>query len=999
MKLIKKTTLYYQDDRSDKIYEVDLCQLSADRYIVNFRYGRRGAKLREGTKTDAAVSLEKAQKVFDKLVQEKVKGGYRDIGEISPTSTPTPATTITVTKTPITDPRKQAILAHLVREKTSRPLERIIWRAGELKITEATPMLIEFIGTGRALTDYCIAWSLGWCGGKDALPALIKLYENPATPEFVSRIVFEAILKLSDPQTRSELQTEIIEFLSPELRNLARYGSAENFAQELSDRLAQGNSYQDIERLYQIDNEYVRPALLNFLRTALFQENFFQPIRHIFKMAEYRRDAEVFGIIAYRFETETAISRTVYTKKTRIYLRKRVWRTLEKLGKENDVEYINLAVGILLQYSDEDGRKFAYRQEDKLTDYLTFCHILYQNHSRYSLDAQRLQWRFYGYIERTNKEIKQRGEAFPQLWEQYPEVLVKLLLESNCHAVHIFAVRVLEDCPKFCATLTINTLLEFLKKPYEVTVELGFELAKQSYDKNHPNLDLVLTLANSVLPKARQTAYGWIDAQPQKFITNTNFLAALVISQETDTREFAQTFLGSVNLNNNIAKVLIGKVIAELLTFNEQIPRVEEIATEIADTLLTCFSDQLSKIGMGVILDLLLHPLVEIQELGANILVNHETPTTELPIILIESLIESPSPKIRAIGIRIFGQLPEEILITSRLNFIIAMAVNSEEDIRNLIQPIIQELASKYSEFASQLASEFIEILLIPEKHEGIHSYLGSLLRNDIPEWMENINLEKVKRLVRAKSEIAQELAGLILKANCQEWAADFETIEIVKLANCKVVAVRQAAWQIFLENIPRFRSNSQEMLAAVRLLESQWEDSREFAWKVFQESFDQSDWSPEIMVSICDSVRDDVRRFGRDLVTRYFEGNYGQDYLLKFSEHPSADMQMFATNFLEDYAANNPEKLKELQPYFISVLCQVNRGRVAKKRVFNFLDQEGEKSKAAAQIVADILTRQSATIAIGDKAKAIQIMLKIHHTYPEISLPILVKSVSEVRS
>ena len=151
-------------------------------------------------------------------------------------------------------------------------------------------------------------------------------------------------------------------------------------------------------------------------------------------------------------------------------------------------------------------------------------------------------------------------------------------------------------------------------------------------------------------------------------------------------------------------------------------------------------------------------------------------------------------------------------------------------------------------------------------------------------------------------------------------------------------------------------------------------------------------------MVSICDSLRDDVREFGRQLVIRYFEDSYGQDYLLKFSEHPSGDMQVFATNFLSDYAADNLERLRDLQPYFISVLCQVNKGRVAKQRVFTFLEQEAEKSEAAALTVAEILTRQSLTIAIGDKAKAIEIMLKIHNSYPEVSLPISVKSVSEVR-
>jgi hypothetical protein len=150
-------------------------------------------------------------------------------------------------------------------------------------------------------------------------------------------------------------------------------------------------------------------------------------------------------------------------------------------------------------------------------------------------------------------------------------------------------------------------------------------------------------------------------------------------------------------------------------------------------------------------------------------------------------------------------------------------------------------------------------------------------------------------------------------------------------------------------------------------------------------------------MVSICDSIREDVRQFGRELVTRTFQQSYGQEYLLKFSEHPSADMQLFATNYLENYAVDNPDRLREITPYFVSVLCRVNRGRVAKQRVFAFLDAEAQKSAEAAQIVAEILTKQSVTMAIGDKATAIQTMLKIHQLYPKISLPIQVKPVSVV--
>ena len=66
MKLVQQKTLYFSEGKSDKVYEVDICE-NQDLFIVNFRYGRRGANLREGTKTVFPVAYEEALKIFNKL--------------------------------------------------------------------------------------------------------------------------------------------------------------------------------------------------------------------------------------------------------------------------------------------------------------------------------------------------------------------------------------------------------------------------------------------------------------------------------------------------------------------------------------------------------------------------------------------------------------------------------------------------------------------------------------------------------------------------------------------------------------------------------------------------------------------------------------------------------------------------------------------------------------------------------------------------------------------
>ncbi len=1082
MQLIKRTTLHYQEGSSDKVYEVDLCQTGEDRYAVNFRYGRRGSNLKEGVKTEQAVPLVQAQKIFDKLVAEKVNKGYRDVST-SPAS-PTPAPTAVRETSP--DARRQAILNRLASQNTTKwPLERAIWRAGELKINEAVPLLLPLIGTGDALRDYCIVWSLGWCGDREISPTLTQLYENTSTPDFVRRITWEALLKLSDEATKTRLRTEKIAELPTELREKARNGSADEFSNALREyleyRLLESSSppvislvTKDYQRfavldiIYQIDNEYVRPALLEILHAGWFLPNAFQRYRHIFKMAEYRQDAEVFGILTYRFEkTEARFrsnsyyvslpeggylmknaynynpatrrnehtgnqieeelkrpnSRIAYSTNTRNYLRRRTWHTLRQLGELCDRNYVKMAVGVLLQHSNADAepvrentiyrydrannwKRISYpRNWDSYAGYLTFNHILYENSPRYELKENSTAWRCRDSYKPGDAEPDVREEAFPELWQQQPDELLRLLLESSCSPVHHFAVKALRGCPQFCAELDVDTVIKLLNKVYDVTARFGFEIARNLYNSAEPQRELVTAVVNCIVAEARSEAYQWIEEGRDRYLSDINFITVLVTSCYPDTRQFARRLLSSSTFSDNVGKLLIARIITELLelpTKSDINPtyqdNIVEKAKDITETLLTCFTLQLRTLGMSVIRDLLEHPLVEIQEFGTRILLNHEIPAADLPPGLIDSLIASPHESVRGIGIRIFGQLPDPTLL-SQSSLLVTMLTHELADIRNAIRPTVRRLSADYPDFAARLATATIDILMTPEAKEGIHAAIVRLLKEDLPGWMTGVTKDTALRLLKAKSSASQELAGYVLSANQENWANDFETIEIVKLADNEILSVREAAREMFLHNLNRLRGNEEEMLSAVRIVECKWDDSREFGVRLFSTFFTAEDLTPSVLITLCDSVREDVRSFGRNLVIRHFKEANGQEYLLKFSEHPSTDMQLFATNYLETYSVNNPERLQELMPYFISVLSRVNRSRVAKKRIFAFLDKEAQKTEEAALIVAEILTRQSATMAIGDKATAIESMVKIKKTYPHISLPIQVKPISEIRS
>jgi predicted DNA-binding WGR domain protein len=1046
MRLTKRTVLHFREGNSDKVYEVDLCETSPNLYVVNFRYGKRGSNLKEGSKTVSAVPLAEANRIFDDLVNSKVKKGYKDVSQELTGATKAERDARQTTNLTNPQARAERVLERLLQGQKSKskwPLERAIWRAGELKLKEAAPLLINLLGTGDSLRDYCITWSLGWCGDQEAIPTLSKLYNDPTKSDSVRRIACEALLKLSDEETKTEFCNILIKSLPHELRETVETGTSESLTQDLKLYLQTDNynRFSILNTLYLIDNEQTRPALIEILRTAPLRPNYFKQFRHIFKAAEYRLDAEIFGLIAYRFERDKEMfhnsywqstyvymrsedgsiryeemnkikeesSKIAYGSKTRTYLRKRVWRTLRRLGELEDTNYVNMAVGVLIPFSDRDAQPVRsvsnYNWQTRVTDrtywdlyagYWAFNHILYGNSPRYFKKDGSMAWQCRPPYEPGGTVPDIREESFPNLWNKKPIGLLHLLSESNCLPVHQFAIKALQDCKEFCNELDIEAILMLLGRPYEVTAKFAFDLAKNCYNPSNPNIDLIIALANSLYAEARIQSHQWIRERQEFFLKENELIIALIISEHADTRQFIQDLLSSSKLSDAMVKPLVARLISYLLGINsEQRAKAKDIST----TILKSFDTQLRSLGMQVIQDLLAHPMVEVQELGANILLNHEIPASKLPEETIRSLIASPHESIRGVGIKLFGQLPDETLL-EREGILLTLATHQLADIQNAVRPIIKRLGNNHPSFTTNFALALVDSLFKPEvDNEDVKSRIVAMLREDLSGWIDGATKEIGWMLTRSKSPSAQDLGGTVLQAHVNDWAAEFTTEEIIALSNHEVRSVREASWSIADREVHRFQHTNpdylNELSIAVRALDAKWNDSQEFWFDLFRNRLTSQELTPEILISICDSVHDAVQRFGRELLLKYFEEENGADYMLKLSEHPSSNMQLFVTNYLERYAKDNIERLERLVPFFTRLLSSINRARVAKKRVMAFLQEEALKSEQAAQIIGNILAWQSATISVEYRAAAIETMLKIRHTYPLTPLPLQVKEVT----
>jgi hypothetical protein len=521
-----------------------------------------------------------------------------------------------------------------------------------------------------------------------------------------------------------------------------------------------------------------------------------------------------------------------------------------------------------------------------------------------------------------------------------------------------------------------------------MTVELAFELALKRYDQASPDLLLIVAVANCRLERARQRAHSWIEFHRETFLGDGELLLSLIASPYSDTRQYVSRQLQLAFFDEEKAKALIGRIMTYLL----QLPAEEnEKAGDIAEVMLNVFGRFLKKIGDRPIRDLLSRPLPALQRLAGELVLQHDIYSKQPPEDLLTALIQSEHQLVREIGVRILGQLPDQVLLES-VEALFAMTCHELADVRDTIRPAVKRLADVDPTFAHDMCARLIDSLFISGAPKGVPSHVARILREDLRSHLDFVAAADVWKLLRSRSPVAQDVGGMLLTTNVN--TEDLTVKEIARLSNHDILSVREAAWQMCKSRPERIR---REIEHAVRMLDSKWDDTRAFAMDFFRENVTGDDLSPTVLVSLCDSVRPEVQQFGRELITKHFQQKDGREYLLKLGEHPAAALQQFVTHYLEEYAAGDFENTRRLKPSFLSVLSRVNVGRIAKDRVLGFLRREALRDHQTAEYVAEIASRQSATCSIGDKGRLIQLMVELKTAYPDIDLPLEKKDV-EVR-
>ncbi len=378
MKRIKSIQLFFQEGNSDKVYEIELLESGVDAYVVNFRYGRRGGTLKEGTKTVFPVSLAEAEKLFAELENEKRKKGYADEGENAnfipefkplkseKTSNARHKTVVKLLKAALNDD-----------EHESWPVSRIIWRAGELGIPEAVPHILKLADKKDHLQLYSCIWALSRIGDAAAVLFLNEILQQKY-PSYILNLAKAALLNISDELTQVTERKTLWQAFPESFRltlesntasvnaighqsasgsndtealfaGLSKLASSDNtlISGELRQAVAKTENYLNAYALelctktglgellipfYLIStgNEMMRKALLPALRQVPIKPGHFKYVRQIFKISEMLHDTEVYGLLSKVIE-KAPFNFT----STHLYIDRKWVSASEELKKEN----------------------------------------------------------------------------------------------------------------------------------------------------------------------------------------------------------------------------------------------------------------------------------------------------------------------------------------------------------------------------------------------------------------------------------------------------------------------------------------------------------------------------------------------------------------------------------------------------------------------------------------------------------------------------------------
>ncbi|MBM7067290.1 hypothetical protein [Actibacterium sp. 188UL27-1] len=1001
MKTIKKVTLLLRRGR-DRVYVAELVEMvrgQPDRYLVNYSYGWAESEFTEGTRTEKPVDLETAERLFDSLVLARKNQGYIDQDDNIPWRAETPTGPSSMA-TQAPDPRGSRLLYLLERAGSMEDsaAARLVWRIGQVRLTTALPLLLELRHQAGPLTMRVLAYALYRCRGDraaDLMPALQAMRAMPDPVAADQARIAEAWLNPPDIVAR-ELRTRLPDRVAAALAEPQDIG-----VERILGYLASGDAVEHQKTLLDLfmlskAAPGMRSILLGVLRAVPLKPQLFRAVRRIFKAAEALDDAEVFGCLSRRFDDVPGTyqsknnyygyypaarrklienqanenSKLAWSKATRTYFRRRVWRQLRRLGALNDPAYVPMAAACLAEVP-ADARTDQLDHDNRYT-----VHKILHGAGTRLQDASTLNWSL---LSRADRVATAREEPYANLWDDALEVVLPLLAHSPSQMIQGFAARILLDSPDYCADLAVDLIASLLGhegQAHAFALKLARDRLVGSAD--HVRL-LIPALLASGQSEATTLAQTVLTHRPDLMTDDSTFAATVLLCVKTETRDWLDEFW-TKHATDAALPDLMEQVVAQAARRNWPAETVTD-----------------DKRHMRLCVDLLAsHFPIAVQQMSGDQLTvlaaSSAIPAKLLAILLAAerpdgiarfdpaNLADDPDPDIQVAGAVLLAKAAPEQLY-QRLEAVLQFLQSPFEGTRDAAVTAVGRLAEFDPGAATRLATEIATILFRKEQEHGVRD--SAVLAAQMPAIMTQFvaqGPDQIWKMLRAKAEPARRIGSQAL----QQIKPDaFSLRKIARIGTNDQQIARRWAVSALEHRLADITAKPQQIFA---LLDGEWQDSRDAAYDLVRNQLNPGEWQPETIVALCDCTTKPAQVFGREMLGRAFSGENAPLFLQRLSEHPSASFRLTIARLIREHAAGDLDKLRQVKPAILTILSRVFSSRAAKRQTLAFLHEEiASGEPAALEIIGDLLDRLSATCSIHDRAALLELIVQLKSKSPDL--------------
>lgn len=1003
MKLIQQKTLYFSEGKSDKVYEVDLCE-SQELFVVNFRYGRRGANLREGTKTVFPVGYEEALKIFNKLVESKEKKGYSE--EIGKTSS-VQASTNTVQKETILKYLKQALEGVYAR---NWKVSKIIARTAVLDIEEAIPLVEKFITSEDTFEQYNAIAVLNYFKVSEHVTEILNVFKTQEFNTIVGRIACAYVLKYGDVSAKEEVFKVVQKYITQkEIDHLPMQFLGDNS----KDPMLLYYAY-----VYSFKEEKLRKQVHAILEEVPLKVNTFMSARYIYRSALILDDALFFGVLSKR----TAVSNPGYTSeyfyvgekwidvdeekrkpnpsiafsgKTKQYFIKNSYKKLYELSIHDKETYIQFAKELLCALDDEKDRvservEYSYDYNLEKRRYVTvkryypayyqflgLMYVLYGNSNRFS--NEHVIW-----FSEEERNATQREEILKELWSAKPEEVLYVLANAKSKIATNFSLNIIKEHPDMLEAISNENLLKLLKHSQESVINLITEYLENKYKENQPETSILISLLSSKNPNAIELGLRWLVQYEANYFSENTFFISLLLSDEVKVIDYlAKLYHTQIPYKATISVTNLERLFEVPSKFNKDfLVAVSEFVGN------TKFGELITDVSQEKIAQLASSKATTNKLFAINLAKHAKTPVYELFKDSYNGYISSDETVLRKAGIELLAHFPDQFLLENKKD-IVVYCFSEYEAVRKAIQPTIHKLVNIDRGFKQSLLKQLLVQLTEAETYEGVHENCYELLTALYGSDLSALSKEEILELILSKYEFAQRLGTPLFEKRVP--MSTLSVKDLVRLSQSDVFSIRKALQSYFESNTARI---NYELETALQIFNSNWQDVIDWGCVYFEKHIDAKNWTVDMLVYVCDHVKEQVQAFGRSMITKHFSDEKGLPLLLKLQEHPTQNMQFFVTNYLEKYASDNIPVILKLETYFKTTLFYINTKRATKTRVYAFLEKESAKSKEIALMTVRILSSILGSKIMTDRDRVLDILLLIAETHEEIEIPLLIKEI-----